>query len=127
MIFPKELRIMDIALGLTALVAIPETEHTELDRIRDLLLRDHNHETIYGAAQEIASEYGVEIVAVEMDREDFRNNWTSGFAYGHDEDNNIVCGLCTEDRQFLIPPIYPRDCIIPSTLTIIRARMISRH
>ena len=126
MIFPKELRMMDISLGLTAMAAVPENDHGELNRIRSAL-ESYTHETIYGAAVEIASEYGIELVAVEMDREDFRANWSPAFAYGHDDEGNIVCGLCTDDRQFLMPPIYSRDCIIPHTLTVIRARSIVRH
>lgn len=125
MIFSKGLDIRDVALGLTALAAIPVTGKEEISNIREYLAKQ-SHEEIFAYAREVAEEYGHELLVFEMSRDEFFADWNVGFAVAQVEGKDI-CGICAEDGKFLMPPQYQDILVRPERFTVIRSRRIVKQ
>lgn len=124
MVFSRQYTMKDLAMGMTAIAAIGETERTNIDNVFNRLL-ETNHETLYEAAREIADEYGFELVALNMTIEELGDDWCAGFLVAEVEGTHI-CGLCDGDGRLLMPPQMQHIDKKPDTVTVIRARRISR-
>ena len=120
--FSTEFNIPDIALGLSAVVSLAETDASRLADIQRTLAVE-SHETIFDRAQEIAAEYGGAMRIEEIAHTDMENvdcfaiaqtpvGWVCALWGGPDgpimpQEHALIAYKCPPPETWIVFRAYP--------------------
>lgn len=124
MIFPKELSMVDITIGLLALADHSETDEHVLF-IQKRFMDNYDHHTAFEGATDIAMQNGLQLVVEELSLPDFLH--TPAFAFGKTENQGWICGLSgvSEEGYLLMPNCYENITEMPEFFTVLRSRPVT--